>query len=179
MQTDTGQANSLSEKQHALRWVHIPYPDGVAIECIWSVDGVQHFHRPECTLQYLSDLLEWYWSDIWIRRKYANRHFKDTLWWHCSVLCEWHWSGSNGAAMECALRSGIGVYFGSGIGVAMNYATEVVLECTANVQINTAMPLAWQWSGRNGVLMGCILHCHPGKLLKVALEWWCVAIKNP
>ena len=41
-----------------------PYPDGVAIELLWSVDGVYYFHRPECTLQCHSDLMEWYWSGI-------------------------------------------------------------------------------------------------------------------
>ena len=49
-----------------------PYPDGVAIECLWSVDGVHYFHRPECTLRCHSDLMEWYWSGIGVRRKYAN-----------------------------------------------------------------------------------------------------------
>ena len=74
------------------------------------------------------------------------------------------------------LRSGIGVYFESGIGVvvtkwqwsvhsgvalectfgvALECATGVALECVANMQINTAMPLQsgngvvrmeWQWS---------------------------------
>ena len=42
----------------------IPYPDGVAIECLWSVDGVHYFHRPECTLRCHSNLMEWYWSGI-------------------------------------------------------------------------------------------------------------------
>ena len=42
----------------------IPYPDGVVIECLWSVDGVHYFHRPECTLRCHSDLMEWYWSGI-------------------------------------------------------------------------------------------------------------------
>ena len=49
-----------------------PYPYGVAIEWLWSVDGVYYFHRPECTLQCHSDLMEWYWSGIGVRRKYAN-----------------------------------------------------------------------------------------------------------
>ena len=49
-----------------------PYPDGVAIEWLWSADGVYYFHRPECTLQCHSDLMEWYWSGIGVRRKYAN-----------------------------------------------------------------------------------------------------------
>ena len=43
---------------------HFPYPDGVAIECLWSVDGVHYFHRPECTLRCHSNLMEWYWSGI-------------------------------------------------------------------------------------------------------------------
>ena len=64
-------------------------------------------------------------------------------------------SGIGVVVMECTLRSGIGVYFGSGFGVAMECATEVALECVANMQINTAMPLQsgngvvrmeWQWS---------------------------------
>ena len=41
-----------------------PYPDGVAIECLWSVDGVHYFHRPECTLRCHSNLMECYWSGI-------------------------------------------------------------------------------------------------------------------
>ena len=41
-----------------------PYPNGVAIEWLWSVDGVHYFHRPECTLQCHSDLMEWYCSGI-------------------------------------------------------------------------------------------------------------------
>ena len=41
-----------------------PYPDGVAIECLWSVDGVHYFHRLECTLRCHSNLMEWYWSGI-------------------------------------------------------------------------------------------------------------------
>ena len=39
-----------------------PYPDGVSIEGLWSVDGVHYFHKPECTLRCHSDLMEWYWS---------------------------------------------------------------------------------------------------------------------
>ena len=49
-----------------------PYPDGVAIEWLWSVDGVYYFHRPEYTLQCHSDLMEWYWSGIGVCHKYAN-----------------------------------------------------------------------------------------------------------
>ena len=56
--------------------------------------------------------------------------------------------------MECALRSGIEVYFRSGVGVATECDTGVALECVANMQINTALPLRsgngvvrmeWQW----------------------------------
>ena len=48
--------------------------------------------------------------------------------------------------MECALWSGIGVYFlrvtlECTLGVALECATGVALECVANMQINTAMPL--------------------------------------
>ena len=59
------------------------------------------------------------------------------------VVTEWQWSVHSGGALECTL------------GVAMEFATEVALECIANVQINTAMPLQsgngvvrmeWQWS---------------------------------
>ena len=48
---------------HGILYIN-PYPDGVAIECLWSVDGVHYFHRPECTLRCHSNLMEWYWSGI-------------------------------------------------------------------------------------------------------------------
>ena len=51
--------------------------------------------------------------------------------------------------------NGIEVYFSSGVGVATEFDTGVALECVANMQINTALPLRsgngvvrmeWQWS---------------------------------
>ena len=54
------------------------------------------------------------------------------------VFCE---SGIGVVVMECALRSGIEVYFRSGFGVALECDTGVALECVANMQINTALPL--------------------------------------
>ena len=69
----------------------IPYPDGVAIECLWSVDGVYYFHRPECALQYHSDLMEWYWCG---------------LEWHrsASQICKLTPQRHSGVALECTVR---------------------------------------------------------------------------
>ena len=81
--------------------------------------------------------------------------------------------------MKCPPWSGIGVYFGSDVGVAMECATEVALECVINMQIDTAMPLRsgngvermeWQWS---------VHFIATPANFEVALEWWYVFIKNP
>ena len=130
--------NRASEERN---WGVNPYPDGVAIECLWSVDGVYYFHRPECTLQCHSDLMEWYWSGIGV-------YFESGI---GVVVAEWQWSVHFGVALECTL----GVALECTLGVALECATGVALECVANMQINTAMPLqsgngvvrmGWQWS---------------------------------
>ena len=81
--------------------------------------------------------------------------------------------------MKCAPRSGIGVYFGSDVGVAMECAAEVALEGVANMPIDNAMPLRsgngvvrmeWQWS---------VHFIATPANFEEALEWWYVVIKNP
>ena len=134
-------------------YINFPYPDGVAIEWLWSVDGVYYFHRPGCTLQCHSDLMEWYWSGIGVEcvanmqintsktlRSGIGVYFESGI---GVVVTEWQWSVQSGVALECTF------------GVATECATGVALECVANMQINTALPLQsgngvvrmeWQWS---------------------------------
>ena len=87
----------------------IPYPDGVAIECLWSVDGVYYFHSPECTLRCHSDLMEWHRSASQICKLAHQKYSRVAL--ECTVRVALE------RLMECALRSGIRVYFESGNGV--------------------------------------------------------------
>ena len=130
---------------------HHHYPDGVAIERLWSVDGVYYFHRPECRLQCHSDLMEWYWSGIGVAYEcVANMQINTPK----------------------TLRSGIGVDFESGIGVVItewqwSVHSRVALECTLGVALEwqQSVPPEWHWSASQ--IYKITLQCHS----RVAMEW--------
>ena len=87
---------------------------------------------PCTTLQCHSDLMEWYWIGIRVRRKYMQNSTPKTLRSGIGVVVtEWQWSVHPGVALECTL------------GVTLEWHWRASQICQLTLQCHSGVAMEW------------------------------------